>query len=202
MSETTFVVDDKRIRTFIRNVNQELLNIQSGDSKYRTGAMHFEGMGPGAVNRLEMLQKNPTKSNLDEFIELAKQDFGATAADAFSKWSEGIFSEVDEKQKPIAPKKSFETRVQDSFYDLLRIGRVPLDPKQMDQLRGVASKFSEGISDEISEGIHTQLEILVKKMDARQAKADKAKKAKEKVAKKQTSPYDPAAIKKKNTKND
>ncbi len=104
--------DKKRLRTFIRNVRQEILNLQTGESKFRTSAIHFpqtvSGAKPGVVFRLDQLDEHPSQKNLDLFLLLAAQDLSAQAGVAFKDWSTGIFP-VDPDVAAKAKIKPFPT---------------------------------------------------------------------------------------------
>jgi len=128
--------DRDRLRTLIRNVRQEILLMQAGESKYRTSALHFETSVSGdsqtpVMFRLEQLEKHPTKKNLASFLEIASQDLSARAGVAFEGWSRNIFP-----QNPAVLAKTqikpFDLVVKDGFYDLFRAAQIPLNPKQVD----------------------------------------------------------------------
>jgi hypothetical protein len=189
MSEVTFEFDKKRVRVFIKNVRQEILNIQAGESKFRAGAMHFEKGLCGAVNRLDIFDKNPTKENLDQFIEIAKQDFGNAVGEAFINWSSGVFVKVGEDKKPVIVEKEFGLKIQDIFYECFKIARIPLDPTQMDRFRAATERMAKTFQLEISKGIGEHLKTLLERAEA-----------KKKSTKKTVSPYDPVGQQKKRTK--
>jgi len=179
MSEKHYKFDKARVKAFIKSVEQEILNIKAGESKYRKGAMHFEKGLSGAVNRLDIFQQTPTKKNLDEFLSISKQDFGATVAGAFEIWSAGIYTEVTADEKPVPVERSFETKLQDFYYNLFKIGLIPLSPEQMNRFKLEVDKIAAAIKAEISSDIGKQLEVLVKRL-----------KKKETKPKKKQSPYD------------
>lgn len=164
-------LDKKHLRTFLSNVDQEIINIQAGESKFRHGAMHFEKGTCPALNRLKMFRDYPTKKNLEQFIALAGQDFGQTAAEAFRTWSARIHDELTPaaEKKPVV--RPFDVVIKDGFYDMFKATRIPLDQKQVDLLEKNSAKLSRAFRDEISKEVKTQLEALVSKLETKKPKA-------------------------------
>jgi len=157
-------LDKKRLRMFLSSVDQEILNIQAGESQYRGGALHFESGCP-ALNRLDLFRNNPTRKNLDEFLALAAQDFGNDVGAAFTKWSITIHDELTAKEdkKPIV--RSFDSIIKGCFYDMFKAARVSLDQGQMDLLERHSSKMAKAFKEENSREIRSQLEVLVKRLE-------------------------------------
>ena len=158
-------------RQFIRNVDQEILNIQAGESRFRAGAIHFEKGGSGVMNRLKMFKDNPTKDNLEQFIALAKQDFGATCGEAFETWSNPIHDQLtpEAEKKPV--ERSFENRIKNGFYDMFKAARVSLDQKQVEQIERASWKMAKTFKEENSKEIKAQLDVLVKRLERRRTEA-------------------------------
>jgi len=164
MSENEGLNKD-RLRQFLNNVDQEILNIQAGESRFRAGAIHFEKGGSGVMNRLNMFKKNPTKDNLEQFISLAKQDFGATCGEAFETWSVPIHEELtpEADKKPV--ERSFENQIKNGFYDMFKAARVSLDQKQVEQIERASWKMAKTFKEENSKEIKSQLAVLVKRLE-------------------------------------
>lgn len=173
------VVDKKRLRSFIRNVRQEILNLQAGESRFRNGAIHFEGSvsksKPPVIVRLDALDEYPSQKNLDTFLALAKQDLGAAVGEAFTSWSAGIFT-PEEKEKAKAPVKTFELQIKDGFYDLFRAANIPLNPKQVDLITKHSVKLARTFQGEIQKTIGDQLKVLVEKMREKETPNQKLEK--------------------------
>ena len=159
--------DKDRLRTFIRNVRQEILNLQAGESKYRGTALHFEtgvaGTPAPVIFRLEQLEQHPSQKNLDLFLMLAAQDLSAAAGAAFRSWSNGIFP-VDPEAAAKAQIKPFNLQIKDGFYDLFRAAQIPMTPKQVDLITVHSGKLAKAFQREIRETIRTQLDELVEKL--------------------------------------
>jgi hypothetical protein len=163
MSEIKEFNRDNFLR-FIGNVRQEILNMQSGEGKWRPGALHFEkDKASPVMHRLEMLENNPTKKNLDEFLLIAKQDFGTATARAFSDWSHSIFPPTA-KEKAQVPTKAFDVSIKDGFYDMFKACRIPLEPKQLILLEKAALRLAKVFEMKIATTVGFQLGNLVKKM--------------------------------------
>ena len=160
--------DKKRLRTFIRNVRQEILNLQAGESKYRTSALHFEVGVSGdsrvpVMFRLEQLENHPSQKNLDSFLEIASQDLSARAGAAFKSWSMTIFHQ-DPEVLAKAQIKPFDLQIKDGFYDLFRAAQIPMTPQQVDLITVHSGKLAKAFQREIRETIRTQLDELVEKL--------------------------------------
>ncbi len=162
-------LDKKRLRMFLSSVDQELLNIQAGESQYRGGAIHFEKGTCPAKNGLELFRNNPTLKNLDNFLALASQDFGNTVGEAFTKWAITIRDELTttEDKKPV--ERSFESIIKGCFYDMFKAARVSLDQTQMGLLERQSHKMATAFKEENSKEIRSQLEVLVKRLERTRA---------------------------------
>ena len=173
-------MDRVRFHTFIANVRQEILNMKSGESRFRAGALHFdkgEESSP-ALNRLRLFEENPTPKNLTEFLVLAKQDFGGRCADEFKLWSSSIFE--PEAFNPVAPPvKDFEVQIKDCFYDCFKAVSIPMSPKQIELLEKHAFKLANVFRAEISKGIGAQLEVLVQRLKQEETKPEVKEEVKE-----------------------
>lgn len=166
-------MDRVRFHTFIANVRQEILNMKSGESRFRAGALHFdkgEESSP-ALNRLRLFEENPTPKNLTEFLVLAKQDFGGRCADEFKLWSSAIF-EPEAFNPPVPTVREFEIQVKDCVYDCFRSVSIPMSPKQIELLEKHTFKLANVFRAEISKGIGTQLEALVKRLKENEVKEE------------------------------
>lgn len=160
--------DKKRLRTFVRNVQQEILLMKAGESKYRTSALHFETSVAKdsripVMFQLEQLEQHPSKKNLASFIEIARQDLSARAGIAFEGWSRNIFPQ-DPAALATAQIKPFDLQIKDGFYDLFRAAQIPLNPKQVDLIMVHSSKLAKAFQCEIHKTIRTQLDELVEKL--------------------------------------
>ncbi len=160
-------LDKKRLRTFIRNVRQEILNLQAGESKFKNVAVHFpvsvSGDKAPVLQRLDALDNHPSQKSLDLFLMLAKQDLSALAGNAFTSWSDGIFTKEEVKVDPIKA-RTFELVVKDGFYDLFKAAQLPLNPKQVDLIGVHSAKLARAFQGEIHKTVKAQLEVLVKKL--------------------------------------
>ena len=166
--------DSKKLRTFIVNVRQEILNMQAGESKYRTSALHFEtsvagGSRTPVIFRLDQLEEYPSKKNLESFIEIARQDLSSRAGIAFESWSRTIFP-VDASALATAQIKPFELHIKDGFYDLFKAAQIPLTPKQVDLITVHSTKLARAFQQEIRTTIRTQINELVAKTKAEEPK--------------------------------
>lgn len=163
-------IDRVKFHTFIASVRQEILNMKSGESRFRNGALHFdkgEESSP-ALNRLRLFEENPTAKNLTEFLTLAKQDFGGRCADEFKLWSSAIF-EPEAFNPPTPPVRDFEVQIKDCFYDCFKAVSIPMSPKQIELLEKHTFKLANVFRTEISKGIGTQLEVLVQRLKQKEA---------------------------------
>ena len=160
-------LDKDRLRTFIRNVRQEILNLQAGESKFRTSAVHFpvsvSGDKAPVLQRLDALDNHPSQKSLDLFLLLASQDLSAAAGVAFKSWSTGIFP-VDPEVVAKAKVKPFELQIKDGFYDLFRAAQIPLNPKQVDLITTHSGKLAKAFQGEIRVTVKSQLTELVTKL--------------------------------------
>jgi hypothetical protein len=149
MSETK-EFSRERFVSFIANVDQEILNMRSGEGKFRPGALHFEkDKASPVLHRLEMLKENPTKENLWQFLEIAKQDFGAATAKAFTDWSHSIFP-VDPVVRKGPVVKPFDVALKDGFYDLFKVVQIPMSPKQMELMEATSLRLAKVIEQKIA----------------------------------------------------
>ena len=168
--------DKDRLRTFIRNVRQEILNLQAGESKFRTSAVHFpvsvSGNKVPVLQRLDALEEFPSQKSLDLFLMLASQDLSARAGAAFETWSTGIFP-VDAERNAKALVKPFELQIKDGFYDLFRAAQIPLNPKQVDLIMTHSGKLAKTFQGEIHKTVKEQLEVLVAKLKTEEASKEK-----------------------------
>ena len=168
----TFVLNQKKLTPFLKNVRQEILNIRSGEAKWRTGPpLHFEAGKAIPVNAtLERFQENPIKKNFDTFIAQATQDLGKPTGDGFERWGIGLWHEVTEEGEPVvAVDKPFAATIKDGFYDCFKTAHISLDQKQVDLLGKAADRMAVAIDKQIFKGISSQLDALV----ARLKKAEK-----------------------------
>ncbi len=158
---------DKLVQ-FISNVDGEILNMCSGEGKHRPGTLHFE-QGKNScpvMNRLEILRNTPTKENMEKFLTLAVQDFGAPTGEYFRSISYGIFkvplAEVLEAQKKAKP---FDISIKDAFYDMFRTVHIAMDPKQTERMETLALQlagvFQTEISKKVTETVKIQIGALV-----------------------------------------
>ena len=176
MSET---IDRPRLMQFIANVDQELLNIQSGEGTKRSGALHFEiGKVHPVLHTLEVFKKNPTQATLDTFIEIAKQDLGTPTGEWFEVQARAIFT--SDATTKVVLKRAFDVVVKDSFYDCFRTLRLSMEPRQVEQLERITSKLGKYLQAEIAEQVSTtvasQLGALVNALKAKE-QAEQAEQA-------------------------
>jgi hypothetical protein len=156
----------EKFLAFIANVDQEILNMRSGEGRFRPGALHFEeGKASPVLHRLTQLKDNPSAANLAQFIEIAKQDFGAATATAFANWSRAIFPENPNVVKKHVP-KAFDVAIKDGFYDLFKAAQIPLTPKQVELLEIHSLKLARTFDTKIQEVVRAQLTALVSKSKA------------------------------------
>ncbi len=75
----------------LKHVKNESELIRTGHGTHTSRALHDDNPAYKSLRRLE---ENPNVPNIDTFIEVAKQDFGAPTGEAFEKWfSEAIIEE-------------------------------------------------------------------------------------------------------------
>ncbi len=155
--------DRTRFLAFIGNVRQEILNMKSGEGKWRPGALHFEKDTSPALHRLELLEGNPTPGNLTQFLELSVQDFGAATGKAFKDWSHSIFPpDATKKAAPVV--KAFDVAIKDGFYDMFKAARIPLEPKQIILLEKAAMRIAKTFEQKIAVATGFAVGNLVKKL--------------------------------------
>ncbi len=161
-----FTLDKEQLSKFLRNVRQEITNIQFGEPKWRTGPnLHFEeGKAVPILNTLERLQEAPTKKTFDAFIAQASQDLGKPTGDGFAVWGQGVFIKVDEEGKPVVAKESFRDAIKDGFYDCFKVAHVSMDQKQVDLLARAANRMAISFQAEVSRAVSVQLEVLVARL--------------------------------------
>jgi hypothetical protein len=183
MSET---INRERLVQFLANIDQEIANMCSGEGQYRPGTLHFE-QGKNScpvMHRLEVLKEAPTKKNLDQFLELAAQDFGTATADFFRGQSQAIFKVENVVSRPAT--KAFDVSVKDAFYDMFRTARIPLEPKQVERIEAISLKLADVIEQKIAVAVGfavgntvhdivaAQLGALVKSLKAKEAAKPRA----------------------------
>jgi hypothetical protein len=161
-----YIVDKKLLMQFLVNVKQEILNIQFGEPRWRTGApIHFEAEKEIPVNRvLERLEQAPSKANFDAFIEQATQDLGKPTGEGFATWGQPVFTKVKADGKPVAVKKTFGDSIKDGWYDCFKTAHISLNQKQVDLLAVSANRMAQAFQAEISRTVTNQLEVLVARM--------------------------------------
>lgn len=69
-----------------KRILQEFEKIRTGTSEYTHYAIDTRNFSFPAGNQLKIFIANPTIKTLAGFIELAKQDLGLRAANAFADW--------------------------------------------------------------------------------------------------------------------
>lgn len=185
MSEIKYEFDKKKLRQFLSNIRQEILNIQSGEPRWRTGpALHFEtGKAVPIYATLERLQENPTKKTYDAFIAQASQDLGAPTGKGFATWGQGTFIKVEDDKPAPTPSKKFEAKLFDGLYDCFKVARIQLEPKQIEAFEKATLRLARTFSEEINNEIRKQLSEVVEKMKAKDDKlAEIQEKARQGVA--------------------
>ncbi len=170
-----YVLNQKKLTPWLKNVRQEILNIRSGEAKWRTGPpLHFEEGKAVPVNAtLERFQENPTRKNFDAFIVQATQDLGKPTGDGFATWGVGLWNVVTTEGEPVvAVDKPFADTIKDGFYDCFKTAHISLDQKQVDRLGVAANRMAVAIDKQIFKGISSQLDVLVAAQRAAEAKAN------------------------------
>jgi hypothetical protein len=158
--------DRERFNRFIANIDQEILNMRSGEGRFRPGALHFEkDKASPVLNRLELLKANPTKDNLTQFLDIAKQDFGAATAKAFTDWSASIFP-VDPMVRKTRVVKPFDVAIKDGFYNLFKVVQIPMSPKQLELMEATSLRLAHVFEEKIAAEVKAQLTTLVSKAKA------------------------------------
>ncbi len=178
MSET---VNRERLQRFVANVSQEIKNMQAGEGTKRPGTLHFE-VGKNscpAMNRWSIFTKSPTQKNLDTFLELAAQDFGAPTGDLFKGQAQAIFTQEGAKKVPF--KKAFDVEIKDAFYDMFRTARISMEPRQVERIEAIALSIAKTIEDKIATGVGFAVGNLVHAMEKQEAAEKKAAAAEKKA---------------------
>ena len=161
MSET---INRTKLQQFIANVDQEVLNMLSGEGTKRPGTLHFEAGKNSCpvMNRWEIFKETPTSANLTKFIELAKQDFGGPTGELFEGQSQAIFTVEKVVSRPTP--KAFDVSVKDAFYDMFKTARIPMEPKQVERIEAIALKLAAVFDKKVSDAVAAQLGALVKSL--------------------------------------
>jgi hypothetical protein len=171
------IINREKLLQFLSNVDQEILNMCSGEGKHRPGVLHFE-QGKNScpvMNRLEILKNTPTQKNLDTFLELAAQDFGAPTADFFRGMSQAIFTQENVKKVPF--KKAFDVAIKDAFYDMFRTARIAMEPRQVERIETIALSVARTIQDEINEKVTKTVAFQLGALVAAQKQQEAAREA-------------------------
>ncbi len=143
------MLDNNKLRQFTINVRDEVKKIQAGHSQYHSKAIHFDkGISP-ALNMLGIFEAKPSQKTLDEFLGVAKQDFGSRAADAFKTWAISLVFEDTVVKPPKA--KSFADKLGDVFYGIFKAAGLPLTPDQYDKIQGLSKQMSRSFTTEIAQ---------------------------------------------------
>ena len=168
MSETKFEFDKKKLQQFLSNVRQEILNIQSGEAKWRTGPpLHFEvGKAVPIHATLERFQANPTKKTYDDFIAIAHQDLGAPTGKGFATWGQGVFTKIEGDKPAPPPSKKFTAKLFDGFYSIFKVARIQLEPTQIAMFEAATAQLAKTFSEEIHREMKIQLAETVAKVKA------------------------------------
>ena len=179
MSEVQYVLNKEKVPQFLKNVRQEILNIQSGEAKWRTGpAIHFETNKAIPVEAtLDRFQANPTKKTYDEFIRQASQDLGKPTGDGFATWGMNLFNTVKDGKPTPTPSKKFEAKLFDGFYSVFKVARIQLEPKQIEAFEAATAQLAKTFSEEIHREMRTQLTETVAKLKKAEPKKEVVKPA-------------------------
>jgi hypothetical protein len=179
-----YTIDKKRLSRFMGNVRQEIKNIQFGEPQWRTGPpIHFEdNKAVPVLTVLERLQNAPSKENFDAFIAQATQDLGKPTGDGFLTWSGGIFTKVDDEQKPVVASKKFSAAIKDGLYDCFKVAHISMDQKQVDLMEKAAIRMANSFQGEISKAVGEQLEVLVERLKKAEVKPTTKPRAEKKAA--------------------
>lgn len=171
MSEIQYVLNKEKLPQFLKNVRQEILNIQSGEAKWRTGPpLHFELNKAVPIHAtLERFQENPTKNTYDAFIRQASQDLGKPTGDGFHTWGQGLFNTVRDGTPTPTPSKKFEAKLFDGFYSVFKVARIQLEPKQIEQFERATAQLAKTFSEEIHREMRAQLKETVAKLKTAEA---------------------------------
>ncbi len=174
MSET---VNRERLTQFVINTDQEILNMQAGEGTRRPGTLHFEiGKASPVMHRWSIFKETPTQSNLNQFIEIAKQDFGSPTGELFEGQSQAIFTpDPATVSKPVP--KAFDVAIKDSFYDMFRTARIAMEPKQVERIEAIALNLADVIEKKIATAVGFAVGNTVKDQLGALLKGLKEKKA-------------------------
>jgi len=165
-------IDRKRLVQFLVDVDQEILNMRSGEGRWRPGALYFdkgESSSP-VMNRLTIFKTYPTRDNLKQFLEIATQDFGPATSYQFETWSRAIFAEtpVERKERSVRP---FDVQFKDAFYDMFKTVNIPMTPKQVERIETISLKLSGLFEEKITTTVESQLGALIKALKTKEAAA-------------------------------
>ena len=177
MSELQYVLSKKKLPQFLKNVRQEIANIQSGEPKWRTGpALHFEvGKAVPIFSTLGRFQESPTKKNYDAFIAQASQDLGAPTGKGFATWGTSLWHTVKDGTPTPTPSKKFEAKLFDGLYTIFKVARIQLEPKQIEAFEKGTLQLAQTFSAEINGEIRKQLGEIVAKLKKAEKTAPAAK---------------------------
>jgi hypothetical protein len=150
MNET---INFTKLQQFIANVDQEILNMQSGEGTKRPGTLHFEAGKNSApvMNRWALFKEVPNSGHLKKFIELAKQDFGGPTGELFEGYSQAIFKVEGVVAKAVP--KAFDVAVKDAFYDMFKCARIPMEPKQVERIEAISLKLAKVFEQKIATAV-------------------------------------------------
>lgn len=173
MSEIQYVLNKKKLPQFLKNVRQEILNIQSGEPKWRTGPpLHFEvDKAVPIYATLDRFQESPTKKNFDGFIGQASQDLGAPTGKGFATWGEPLWHTIKDGTPTPTPSKAFEAKLFDGFYNIFKVARIQLEPKQIEMFEKACSQLAKTFNEEIHNEMRHQLKEIVAKLKKAEPKA-------------------------------
>ena len=166
MSTVEYVLHKEKLPQYLKNVRQELLNIQSGEARWRRGpALHFEiGKAVPIEATLNRFQDFPSKENFDAFIFQATQDLGKPTGDGFKTWGQDLFHTIHEGKPTPTPNKKFEAKLFDGLYSVFKVARIQLEPKQIDAFEKAAAGLAKTFSEEIHREMKAQLSETVAKL--------------------------------------
>jgi hypothetical protein len=168
-------VNRAKLAQFIANIDQEILNMMAGEGTKRPGALHFEvGKVSPALNRLQVFKDTPTQKNLDQFIELAKQDFGGPTGEMFEGYSGAIFTPDPAVRKKVVP-KAFNVAVKDAFYDMFKAARIPLEPRQVERIEAISMQFANTLEAKVATAVGFAVGNLVHELKKQEAADEKLK---------------------------
>lgn len=166
MFKKQYVLNMEKLPQFLKSVRQEILNIQSGEAKWRTGPpIHFETDKAVPIHAtLERFQDNPTKKTFDAFIAQATQDLGKPTGDGFKTWGMGLFNVVVNGTPAPTPSKKFEAKLFDGLYSCFRVARIQLEPKQIEAFEKATAQLAKTFAEEIHKEMRAQLSETVEKL--------------------------------------